>query len=785
MIFRFLLLSLALFFCTTLFAQQKFTISGTVKDAKNGEEMIGATVYLKELPSAAVVANAYGFYSLTVPKGKYTVTVRYVGFADYSQPVDLQSSITLNINLGSASLELKQVEITSKRADENVKSAQMSATKLDIKQLEKIPVIFGEKDILKTIQLLPGVKAAGEGNSGFYVRGGGADQNLILLDEAPVYNASHLLGFFSTFNNDALKDATLYKGNMPAEYGGRLSSVLDIKMKEGNNQTYSVGGGIGLISSRLYVEGPIVKDKGSFIVTGRRTYADLFLKLSKKPELKNNVLYFYDINAKANYKIGKHDRIFLSGYFGRDKFALKDASGNDRFGIDYGNSTATVRWNHTFSDRWFSNTSFLFNNFSYNVNIGVTDAKISVKSVIQDYGLKEDLDYFLDTKNKLKFGFLTTIHTILPGVITSSDTTKRININLSKNYGWENAIYAQHEVTLWGNTSLNYGARLSTYSVVGPGNYYEFKPNDVVDSFHLAFGKFGKTYVNIEPRLSISCNFYKNMSFKVAYSRNVQNLHLLSNTTSSNPTDRWVLSSNNVKPETCDQYSAGYFLNFHKNMFEFSLEGYYKALNNQIDYKNGAQLRANETIESQLIYGVGRAYGMEVFLKKATGKFTGWISYTFSRTERKFTEVNNNTWFPARYDRTHDLSVVLMYDITPRINVSATWVYYTGNAATFASGKYPLNGSVISYYGPRNQDRFPDYHRLDIGATFVLKKRKMWEHDLNISFYNLYARKNAYLIEFNTVDGDNNVSVAEKTYLFRIVPSITYNFKFTYFKKQK
>ena len=768
---------LSFLFSVSLFSQTKFTISGTIKDGKTGEELIGATIFLKDTIGIGAITNAYGFYSLTIPASKKEIAVRYIGYEDYSVALDSLKNQSINVALSPASKTLKDVEIKATKSNENITSAQVSAIKLDIKQLEKIPVLFGEKDILKTIQLLPGVQPASEGNAGYYVRGGSNDQNLILLDEATVYSPAHLLGFFSVFNNDAIKDATLYKGNMPAEYGGRLASVLDLKMKEGNSKEYVIGGGIGLISSRLNIEGPIVKDKGSFIVTGRRTYADLFLKLSKKDNLKKSILYFYDINAKANYRIGKRDRIFLSGYFGQDKFGLKD-----RFTIVYGNATATLRWNHIFSDKLFSNTSFLYNEFNYTIGINV--ASIDVKSQIRDFSLKEDLDYYLNSKNKLKFGFLTTFHTIVPGQVISSDTSRIGNITLTKNYGWESSVYAQHEVSLWNKVNINYGIRLSVFTQTGPSKYFKFPNEDVIDTFNLKLGQFGKTYFNAEPRVSISYNFVPSMSFKAAYSRNTQNLHQLSTTTTSAPTDRWIMTSNNTKPEIADQVSAGYFVNFHKDMFELSVEGYYKWMQNQIDYKNGATLRANEAVETELLYGVGRAYGAEFFFKKKEGKFTGWVSYTFSRSERKFPTVNRETWFASRYDRTHDLSIVLMYDITPRINVSATWVYYTGLAATFPIGKYVLNGEIVPLYGDRNQDRFPAYHRLDIGATFVLKKRKTWEHDLNISVYNLYARKNAYSIDFKT-DYDKGTSYAEKTYLFRIVPSITYNFRFSVLPAKK
>ena len=772
------LLIIAIAISMPVFSQSKFTVSGSVRDGKNGEELIGATISIKELANTGVAANSYGFYSLTLPAGKYTLQVRYVGYVENIQTINLDSNRVVNVNLMPVSVEMKQVVVTAKRADENVKQAQMSATKLDIGELSKVPVIFGEKDILKTIQLLPGVKSAGEGNSGFYVRGGNSDQNLILLDEAMVYNASHLLGFFSTFNNDALKDATLYKGNMPAEYGGKLSSVLDIKMKDGNDKTYSVGGGIGIIASRLFVEGPIVPDKGSFIVTARRTYADVFLKLSKDTNLNRNVLYFYDINAKASYRLGKKDRIFASGYFGRDVFKL-----GSTFGIDYGNATGTFRWNHIVNDRIFSNLSFIYNDFSWKISISNNGLDVNISSIIQDYGLKEDLEYYLGTNNKIKFGGQTTFKSVVPGQI-NSNTPSLINpFSITHSYGWESALYAQHEVTLWNKVNINYGLRISAFSMVGPGKEFFFNPGHT-DTINMRLGDFGKTYINPEPRFSLSYNFVKDMSFKAAYSRNTQNIHLLSNTTTSSPTDRWIMTSNNIRPEIADQVSAGYFYNFLNNMFELSIEGYYKWMQNQIDYKNGASLVANETVESQLLYGNGRAYGGELFFKKRTGKLTGWVSYTLSRTERKFTEINNNSWYPARYDRTHDVSIVVMWDITPRINVAATWVYSTGNAVTYASGKYFLNGQWVPYYGPRNADRFPPYHRLDIGATFVLKKRKMWEHDLNISFYNVYARQNPYQITFKTTT-DNNQSVTQQLSLFKIVPSLTYNFKFTYLKKQK
>ncbi|HEY0262869.1 MAG TPA: TonB-dependent receptor, partial [Chitinophagales bacterium] len=638
---KFFLALFALFFVELSFSQSLVTLSGTINDAANGEELIGATVQVKEQAGIGAVTNAYGFYSLSLAKGKYTFLFRYIGYQDIVKEIVLDSSQTLHIQLPHSQKELKQVEISETR-NENLTTAQMGATKIDMVEIAKIPVIFGERDVLKTIQLLPGVQPAGEGSSGFYVRGGSTDQNLILLDEATVYNASHLLGFFSTFNSDAVKDVTLYKGNNPAEFGGRLSSVVDVKMKDGNDKCYNISGGIGLISSRLNVEGPIKKDQGSFMISARRTYADLFLKLlPKSNQAHGSVLYFYDVNAKANYRITKRDRIFLSGYFGRDKMGLKNSNLN--FSLDYGNITGTLRWNHVFSDKLFSNTTFIVNDFDYTVGINIANTDFKIRSVIFDYNLKQDYQYYINSKHTLKFGFLSTFHTIQPGSITSGDTATMNSQAVIKKYGWENGIYAQHEWNPIKQIHINYGLRLSTFSVTGPSNSYSYDAGgNAVDSTHYNLGQFGKTYVYLEPRFTLSYNFLSDHSFKLAYSRNTQNLHLLSNSSIGSPTDLWIMSSNNVKSEIADQVSLGYYFNFNllKSQFEFSIEGYFKYLQNQIDYKNGAQIRANENVESELVSGIGRAYGAEFFLKKKTGKLTGWISYTLSRTERRFTSIN-------------------------------------------------------------------------------------------------------------------------------------------------
>lgn len=752
-------------------AQQNFTISGYIKDAKTGEDIIGATVTVKEIPRKGSTTNAYGYYSITLPAGNYQISTQYLGYNSQSQKVNLIKSLKIDFQLSEKSNELNEVIVSSVRRNDNITKLEMGVQKLNTKELESIPVLFGEKDVLKTIQLLPGIKSAGEGSSGFNVRGGATDQNLILLDEANVYNASHLMGFFSVFNSDAIKDISVYKGNEPAEYGGRLSSVLDIKMNDGNDKKIGVSGGIGLISSRLTVEGPIVKNKGSFIVSARRTYADLFLKLSKDTTINNARLYFYDINAKGNYRINDKNRIYLSGYYGKDVLGL-----GDTFGINWGNGTATMRWNHLFSDRLFSNTSAIFSNYDYNININ-SGVEMNIISRIQDYSLKQDFQLFNGTNSTLKFGFNSIYHKIIPGAISANSGVDLKT--LTNKYAWENALYFSHQYSFSDKFSVEYGARLSTFSLIGPGDFYTYNDDGTTkDTTNYKSGQFVKSYFYIEPRATFNYILNQQSSIKAAYSRNVQNLHLLSNSTSGNPTDLWIPSSNNVKPEIADQISFGYYRNFYDNKYEFSTEIYYKALQNQIDYKNGAQLNFNNNVESQILEGTGRAYGMEVFFKKKYGKFNGWISYTLSRTERKFAEINHGNYYPAKQDRTHDVSIVGIYDLNKKWTVSATWVYNTGNAVTFPTGKYEVDGRTVMYYSDRNANRMPAYHRLDLGATWNVKKTDKFESSWTFSIYNAYARENAYMITFQTSETDPTKTEAVQTTLFKLIPSVTYNFKF-------
>jgi hypothetical protein len=757
-------------------AQNRYTVSGTIRDKRTGEALIGATVSLlgRETPDRGILSNSYGFYSITAPAGHYTLLVTFSGYQPDSLAIDLAHNLTLPIDLDNAAGQLAEVVVSAQKKNDNVTRALMGVQKLTTKEINNIPVLFGEKDVLKTIQLLPGIQFAGDGNSGFYVRGGGADQNLILLDEATVYNPSHLLGFFSTFNSDAIKDITVYKGGMPAEYGGRLASVIDIKMNDGNDKDYHFGGGIGLISTRLNAEGPIVPDKGSFSISGRRTYADLFLKLSSDSSVSQNSLYFYDLNVKANYKFDEKNHVYLSGYFGRDNLAF-----GSTFGIDYGNATGTARWNHVFNNRLFSNTSLIYSKYSYKIRFNSENNNIGFTSNIRDADVKEDLQYFVDADNKINFGFSVIHHTIAPGIINASSGSSFNSLTLQNKYSLENAVYLSHEWSPTDRLHFDYGLRASSFLVLGPGDFYTYdSAGKATDTAHYNSGSIVKTYPNLEPRFSVSFQLNEESSVKASYNRNTQVLHLLSNSTSSNPTDLWIPSSNNVKPEIADQGSIGYFRNFKQNRYEFSVETYYKSMQNEIDYKNGAQLIANENVESQLLYGKGRAYGVELFLKKKVGKFTGWLSYTLSRTELKIDGVNQNHWYPAKQDRTHDLSLVGIYQANRKWTLSAIWVYYTGNAVSWPNGKYNIDGQTAFYYTQRNGYRMPAYHRMDVAATLQGKKKKKFESSWTFSIYNLYGRENAYSIVFQTDPNDPTKTQALQYSLFRFVPSVTYNFKF-------
>ena len=726
-LFSFLILT---FLSTASLAQDKVVLSGTVKDSQTGESIIRAIIRVKELPNIGVFSNEYGFYSISLAKGNYTISVSQVGYEMYTSNIQIDSSIINNIQLSANNL-LKEVVVESSKKNNNLTKAQMGTETLNMVAISKVPVIFGEKDILKTLQLLPGVKSAGEGNSGYYVRGGAADQNLILLDEAPVYNASHLLGFFSTFNSDAIKDATLIKGNSPAIYGGRLSSVLDVKMKEGNNKDYVVNGGLGLISSRVSIEGPIQNDKSSFILSGRRTYADMFLKATEK--FKDNILYFYDLNMKANYTINAKNKIYLSGYFGKDELGLGDA-----FGIDWGNKTGTIRWNKIMSNKLFLNTSLIYSDYNYNVKLKNGETNFNINSNIKDVNLKQDYTFYADPKNNLRFGFNTILHTITPSTFSGTVTN---SLSKQGRNGLENAIYLSNNYKPNNDLSLDVGLRVSAYTLMGGDDYNIYSNGNVQSTIKLAKSSFGKTYINPEPRFTLNYRITDQNSFKAGYARNVQHLHILSNSTASSPSDQWIGNSYNIKPEISDQYSIGYVNTFNQNMFEMSTELYYKNLQNQLDYVDGAEVNTLADVESALLYGVGRAYGFEWLLKKKEGLFTGWVSYTLSKTERKINGINQNNWYNAKQDRTHDIAVVGIYTINSKWSVSGVFVYNTGDAVTFPTGKYAYQGQTLYQYASRNANRMPDNHRLDISVTYDKKRKKKIQESWNFSLYNVYGRE--------------------------------------------
>ncbi|TAE51249.1 MAG: TonB-dependent receptor [Bacteroidetes bacterium] len=756
---------------STLSAQSPVTLSGYVRDQLTGEALIGATIFVPALNKGAYT-NEYGFYSLTLPPGERLILYRYVGYKTDSLNTLLSASQTLNRELGPEERTLDAVEITSKSPGSNVQSTEMGVVALSMSEIKKVPVLFGETDILKTLQLMPGVKPAGEGNSGFFVRGGGTDQNLILLDEAPVYNASHLLGFFSVFNGDAINSSKLYKGNMPAEYGGRLSSALDIRMKEGNSKDFDVSGGLGLISSRLTLEGPIKENQGSFMVAGRRTYADLFLKLSPDSSLSQSQLYFYDLNAKANYKLGENNQIFLSGYLGRDVLGFQD-----RFGIDWGNKTATLRWNHLFSDKLFLNSTLIYSDYDYKIRFTAADATIS--SGIRDINWKEDISYYYSSQHTFKAGVNAIYHTFVPGVVTFAQAEDSSRSGGAQDrYGIESAAYLSHEWSPSDAFKLQYGLRASSFTVLGPGTFYEYNPEgSAIDSVSYGSGEIVKNYAGLEPRISATWILGEPHSVKASYARNRQYIHLISNSTAGTPTDVWLPSSENIAPEIADQVSLGYYRNFDDNRWEFSAEVYYKSLQNQIEYKNGADLLLNDQVESQLVFGTGTSYGAEFLLRKTQGDLTGWVGYTLSRTTRQFDEINEGNPFPARQDRTHDVSVVAIY--TPgggNWSFSGSWVYYTGDAVTFPSGSYVVDGRLVPYYTERNGYRLPDYHRLDLSTTWQYGKNP--DNTLNVSLYNAYGRKNAYTIDFRESEENPGSLEAVKTYLFRWIPSLTWNFAF-------
>lgn len=767
---------------------QNFTISGFLADSTSGEKVIYGSVIVESL-NTGTTTNEYGFYSLTVPRGTYFISINQMGYKPFRKEVKVDQNISLNIDIVKSAESLEEVEIMvdSKVTDENLKKPEAGAIELDIEELNKVPVIMGEKDVIKTTTLMPGVSTAGEGSSGLFVRGGNADQNLLLLDEAPVYNASHVLGFFSVFNSDALKDIKIYKGGAPARYGGRSSSVIDIRMKEGNNKSYHGSGGIGLISSRLNIEGPIVKNKGSFNLSGRRSYLDLFTRLSPNPEIKNAQLYFYDLNLKANYDINEKNKLFVSAYMGNDVFGSESIynGGRDKsnFKIYWGNKTSTVRWNHLFSNKLFSNSTFIYSEYAFGIkgedSFDSYETTIDYSSGIDNLSFKQDFTYYLNNNNKLRFGVEANNQTFTPGVYSYTENGIVEESNAEQRQGLEAAVYIQNEQKIGDKLRLNYGLRFSSMHLYGPSNHYDFNEDGIIiGSTKYNKGEFFKSYYGFEPRFNSSYQLNKVSSIKGAYARMNQYMHKVSHYSSGTPLDYWLPVSNLVKPGVTDQLSLGYHRNFNKNKYECSVEGYYKDMKNVLDYKDGASTLEADSIEGQLEVGEGRAFGLEFYLKKRTGRFTGWASYTLSKSERQFDNINKGEWYLARQSRTHDISLVGIYELNKKVSLSASWIYYTGDAVTFPSGSYEIDGNLFQLYSERNADRMPNYHRLDLGMDYQLKKNDKFESSLNVSIYNAYNQLNAFFIDFRESYEEPGEIKAYKTTLLPFIPSVTYNFKF-------
>lgn len=768
---------LTLIFITLFsFSQEKHTISGYVKD-EAGEELIGATIYIQNLKTGTVT-NVYGFYSITLIAGNYNIDYSYIGCETQTKKINLNQNHSFNITLIEASETIDEVVITAERKNENVVKTEMSTMKLQAKDIKKIPALFGEIDVIKAIQLLPGIQATGEGFSGFNVRGGSPDQNLILFDEATVYNASHLMGFFSVFNNDAIKDVKLYKGDIPAQYGGRLSSLLDIRMKEGNQKKLQATGGIGTISSRLTLEGPIIEDKWSVLVAGRRTYVDLMLLLSSDDAVKSNKLYFYDLNLKTNYKISNKDRIYVSGYFGRDVFKF-----GDMFGFDWGNYTLTTRWNHLFTEKLFSNFSFIYSKYDYIMESGTDASGFKWTSNLEDFKLKADFNYYPNPNNTIKFGLEAIHHHFNPGFArgTGDSTAMYNSLEMPESNALEYAIYLSNEHKLTNKLTLNYGLRGSVFQNMGEATVYNFDDSyQKIDSTTYKSWDIFNTFYGLEPRLSLNYTINQRSSVKASYSRTKQYVHLASNSTAGSPLDVWLPSSPNIDPQLANQAAIGYFRNFLNDAYETSIEIYYKDMDNQIDFRDHADLMLNPELEGEFRVGDAWSYGAEFFIRKQQGRFTGWLSYTLSKAERKIPEINSGKVYSSSYDRPHNIAIVGMYDLTKRWNIAATWVYATGSPVTFPTGRYEQGNMIIPIYSDRNSYRMPDYHRMDLSITLKSKEKpnKRLRSELNVSIYNIYNRHNAWMIYFGPDEDDPTITKAEKVYIFPIIPSLTWNFYF-------
>lgn len=791
---RVLLLSLAL--CLALGggglwaqATPKVTLSGYVKDAGSGETLIGATVYVAEL-SAGSTTNEYGFYSLSLPPGSYKVAFSYLGFETQERAIELRQNASLTVELSDGAQQLEEILVTAETADRNVTSTEMSVNKLNMLTIAKMPALLGEVDVIRSIQLLPGVSTVGEGATGFNVRGGGVDQNLVLLDEAPVYNSSHLFGFFSVFNPDAVKDVKLYKGGIPARYGGRLSSILDVRMKEGNSKKLAVSGGVGVIFSRLAVEAPLFKERGSFIVAARRSYIDILAKPFLSESLGDTKLNFYDLTLKGNYNLSPKDRVYVSAYLGRDNFGFGDAAG-----FNWGNATTTLRWNHLFNDKLFSNFTAYYSNYDYQINFGNDNQNsFDWDASIKNYSLKSDFSYFLNPNNQITFGGQAIYYDFAPGNAVGVSEGETRSFGLDNKYALEAGVFVENEQQIGSRWSLHYGLRYSYFNYLGEGAAYEFaetgpgQRKQLVSATTYKANESIQTYGNLEPRVSARFQLNPASSIKLSYNRMAQYIHLISNTTAASPLDVWTPSTNNIKPQLADQFALGAFTNWKDNAYSGSLEVYYKDFQNQVDYIDGADLFVNELLEAELLAGDGRAYGLEIQLEKKKGAFTGWLSYTLARTERRVESINNNEWFASRFDQTHKVNLTGFYELNKRWSFSANFQFNTGTPATFPTGRVEQQGYVIPLVSGnvRNNVRIPSYHRLDLAATLQGKERpgKRWNSHWVFSIYNVYNRRNPFTIFFQQSDIRTPTGTPVQTDAIRFsvignfVPSVAYNFNF-------
>ena len=783
---------LFLLFTSLMWSQNNFSISGTIKDKSSGETLFGASVFILD-SSIGTTTNEYGFYSITAPEGNYTIVVSYMGFDDVIKEIELNSDQNLNIEVTESSTQLNEIVLkTEDSEDISLRKPQMSVSKLNVATIKQMPAVLGEVDIIKSIQLLPGVTNNGEGSSGFNVRGGSVDQNLVLLDETIIYNTSHLLGFFSIFNSDAIKDIKLYKGNIPARFGGRASSVLDVRQKDGNNKNFMMTGGIGTVSSRLAIEAPIVKDRSSFLIAGRGSYAHLFLKFDE--DLKDNSAYFYDLNLKTNFEINENNQLFLSGYFGRDVFKL-----NENFNSSYGNSSGNLRWNHVFNDKIFSNLSVNYSKYDYQLEINAFE--FDWISQIDNYNVKYALSYYINNDITLDFGINGIHYLFNPGIISPTSETSGINyLKLDQKTAIEGGVYAGVEHRISPKLSLQYGLRYSNFARLGGQaivNYENDQPvvyNEVLGIYERGTpigatdyekGDVINSFGNLEPRLAFSYQLNESSSVKAGYSRVAQYIHLISNTTSVTPLDVWAPSGPYIEPQLSNQYAVGYFRKLRDNNYSIEIEAYYKDIENRIDYIDGSDLIGNNTIETEILNGESKAYGLEFLLRKTKGSFTGWLAYTWAKSEQRTPGgnaggpgINDGNWYYTPYDRTHDLSFTGTYRLNDKWRFSANIIYQTGRPVTYPDGQYEYEGLSIASYSDRNSNRLPAYHRIDVSAILVPgKPNKKWKGEWVFGIYNIYDRKNAASISFSQ-NRETGLNEATRTAIFGIVPSVTYNFKF-------